>query len=152
CGDGTARRLHFGQPAEQADRDQPQRHDSPGGAGPAAARRRAADPAEPRSLPDADHSNAADSGEALMRKHWVQLLAMLLIAGGAGRAAAQEAPLVSGARSAGLIGERFDGYIGFVTAPTAELRRQVGAINIRRRSLYTGLANRRGVTPQEVGI
>ena len=52
-----------------------------------------------------------------------------------------------------LIGERFDGYIGLVTtSPTAELRRQVGAINIRRRALYSQLATRRGVSPEEVGI
>ncbi len=43
--------LHFGQGARQADRDQPQRHHPPGSAGPAAARRRAADQPEPAGLP-----------------------------------------------------------------------------------------------------
>ena len=32
------------------------------------------------------------------------------------------------------------------------LRRQVDAVNIRRRSLYSGLAARKGVSPQEVGV
>jgi len=67
-------------------------------------------------------------------------------------AAAQEGPTVAQARSAGLIGERYDGYIGLVTAVSPALRRQVAGINIRRRSLYSSLAARRGATPEEVGI
>ena len=67
-------------------------------------------------------------------------------------ALAQEAATIVNARHAGLIGERYDGYLGFVATPSAELRRQVNAINIRRRSLYYDLAARKGVTPEEVGI
>jgi uncharacterized protein YdbL (DUF1318 family) len=67
-------------------------------------------------------------------------------------ALAQEAATIVQARLSGLIGERYDGYLGFVTTPSAELRRQVNAINIRRRSLYYDLAARKGVTPEEVGI
>ena len=65
----------------------------------------------------------------------------------------QDPATIISARRAGLIGERYDGYLGVVTAsPSAELRRQVGAINIRRRALYSDLAARRGVSPEEVGI
>jgi uncharacterized protein YdbL (DUF1318 family) len=68
-------------------------------------------------------------------------------------AVAQESAMVAQARSAGQVGERYDGYLGFVGPnASAELRRQVSAINIRRRSLYSGLATRKGVTPEEVGI
>jgi uncharacterized protein YdbL (DUF1318 family) len=67
-------------------------------------------------------------------------------------ALAQNSAMIAQARGAGLIGERYDGYIGVVRAPSAELRRQVAAINIRRRSLYSDLATRKGVTPEEVGI
>jgi uncharacterized protein YdbL (DUF1318 family) len=67
-------------------------------------------------------------------------------------ALAQDSALIVQARRAGLIGERYDGYLGFVATPPAELRRQVNAINIRRRSLYYDLASRKGVTPEEVGI
>lgn len=67
-------------------------------------------------------------------------------------AAAQEGPAIVQARSAGLIGERYDGYIGIVEAASPALRRQVAAINIRRRALYSSLAARRGATPEEVGI
>ena len=73
-------------------------------------------------------------------------------AGHAGSALAQTPATIVQARGAGLVGERYDGYLGFVATPSAELRRQVNAINIRRRSLYYDLAARKGVTPQEVGI
>lgn len=66
---------------------------------------------------------------------------------------AQDPATIVQARRSGLIGERYDGYLGIVIArPSDALRRQVSAINIRRRSLYSGLASRKGVTPEEVGI
>ena len=61
-------------------------------------------------------------------------------------------PSVDAARQAGQVGERFDGYMGFVGTPTAVVRTQVGAINIRRRTLYSKFAASRGVAPYEVGI
>jgi uncharacterized protein YdbL (DUF1318 family) len=67
-------------------------------------------------------------------------------------AAAQSSPVVASARASGTVGERFDGYLGYVAAPSRALRTQVDAINIRRRSLYSSLALRRSVTPQDVGI
>lgn len=68
-------------------------------------------------------------------------------------AISQDSAVIVEARRIGLIGERYDGYLGLVTnSPSAELRRQVSAINIRRRALYSQLAARRGVSPQEVGI
>jgi uncharacterized protein YdbL (DUF1318 family) len=82
----------------------------------------------------------------------------LLLAGLAGLAAPASAPAqdpaaILEARRAGLIGERYDGYVGLVTANApADLRRQVAALNIRRRSLYSNLAARKGVSPEEVGI
>ena len=69
----------------------------------------------------------------------------------AGAAAAQTAYF--GARSAGPGGERFDGYLGYASVqPSAQARTQTETINIRRRALYSDLAQRRGVSPQEVGI
>ncbi len=67
-------------------------------------------------------------------------------------APAQDPASILAAKRAGQIGERYDGYIGYVVAPSAALRRQVDAVNIRRRSLYSNLAARKGVSPQEVGI
>ena len=73
---------------------------------------------------------------------------MVLAASGS----AQETSAVMQARGAGVIGERFDGYVGFVTTPSESLRRQVNGINIRRRALYANLARRKGVSTEEVGI
>ena len=80
-----------------------------------------------------------------------QVLIALIAATLAAPASAQTAAL-DAARQAGLIGERFDGYMGYAAAPTAMLRSQVETINIRRRALYHDLAARKGVSPQEVGI
>ena len=79
---------------------------------------------------------------------FVVAVAVAAVAG----ASSAQTPTVNAARQAGAIGERFDGYIGFVAVPSPALRNQVGAINIRRRSLYSNLARSRGVSPQEVGI
>ena len=75
-------------------------------------------------------------------------LALLLLLGGP--AAAQDA--VMAARASGLVGERYDGYLGAAGALSSPLRGQVGAINIKRRALYSDLASRRGVTAQDVGV
>jgi hypothetical protein len=76
------------------------------------------------------------------------LLALAVVA----PAAAQTNPAIAAARQAGVVGERYDGYLGYSATASAAVRRQVGAVNIRRRSLYTGLATRRNVNPQAVGI
>ena len=65
---------------------------------------------------------------------------------------AQDPATIIAAKRAGQIGERYDGYLGYVITPSAALRRQVDAVNIRRRSLYSTLAANKGVSPQEVGI
>lgn len=78
------------------------------------------------------------------------IAAVIALAVGMPSAPAQ--PLVAAARQAGSVGERFDGYLGMASAGSANLRNQVGAVNIRRRSLYIRLAAARGATAQEVGI
>jgi uncharacterized protein len=65
---------------------------------------------------------------------------------------AAQTPAVDAARAAGAIGERYDGYVGVVSAVAAAVRSQVGSINIQRRSLYSRLAQSKGASPQEVGI
>ena len=76
------------------------------------------------------------------------LVAAVLLAAPAGA----QTPRVAQAVQAGQVGERYDGYMGFVATPSAPLRRQVDAINLRRRNLYIGLSTRRNVTPQLVGM
>ena len=82
------------------------------------------------------------------------LLAAVAVAIGAvaSPGSAQNYPELAAARRAGHVGERFDGYLGYATRPAVIVQRQVAAINIRRRTLYADLANRRGVTPQLAGI
>jgi uncharacterized protein YdbL (DUF1318 family) len=67
-------------------------------------------------------------------------------------ASAQESAMLVAARSAGLVGERYDGYLGLTGAASPSLRAQVGAINIKRRSLYTQLAQSKGVVREDVGL
>jgi len=75
------------------------------------------------------------------------LLAALLAA-----PAAAQTPAVNAARASGQVGERYDGYMGVVTAVSGSVRSQVATINIQRRSLYSNLAARKGVSPQDIGI
>ncbi len=77
---------------------------------------------------------------------------VVLAAAIAAPALAQTASDVAGARRAGMVGERYDGYLGLAANTSEAVRRQVGAINIRRRSLYTQLASRRRVTVQVASI
>ena len=83
----------------------------------------------------------------------MRLIAVLVTAAVfvAAPAIAQSAALAEAIR-AGQVGERYDGYMGFVGNPSPELRRQVSAINLRRRNLYIGLAERRNATAQLVGL
>jgi uncharacterized protein YdbL (DUF1318 family) len=79
-------------------------------------------------------------------------LLIFLLALAASPASAQISPAVVQAKAAGVVGERFDGYLGLVSNAPDSLRRQVAQINIRRRALYSSLAQRKGVTTEEVGI
>ena len=79
---------------------------------------------------------------------WLMGAALLL---GSSQAPAQPATLGL-AIQAGQVGERYDGYMGFAVPPSAEVRRQVAAVNLRRRNLYIELAGRRNVNPAVVGI
>jgi uncharacterized protein YdbL (DUF1318 family) len=65
---------------------------------------------------------------------------------------AQVPPQLTAALRTGQVGERYDGYLGYAAPVPPAVQRQVGAINIRRRALYTDLATRRGVQPQDVGL
>lgn len=79
------------------------------------------------------------------------LAAALVLAGASCPVGAQNTS--AAARAQGLVGERYDGYLGYAARPSSPIvRSQTEAINIRRRKLYTELAVSRGVSPQEVGI
>ncbi len=65
---------------------------------------------------------------------------------------AAQSPALAQAIQAGQVGERYDGYLGFVGTPSPELRRAVSSVNIQRRKLYTDLSARRNVTAELVGM
>ena len=69
-----------------------------------------------------------------------------------GPAALAQTPAVNAARAAGIVGERYDGFVGVASTPSPTVRSQVSTINIQRRTLYSNLAASRGVSPGEVGI
>ena len=79
-------------------------------------------------------------------------LALALSTPAGAQSSSSSAAAVSQARAAGLVGERFDGFLGIAQPGGAAYRHQVMAINIRRRSLYAQLSASRGVSLSEVGL
>lgn len=76
----------------------------------------------------------------------------LAIASGAMLASAQNASVLETAKTQGVIGETWEGYIGFAKTPSDAVRAEVDALNIKRRAAYTQLASQRGATVQEVAL
>lgn len=74
----------------------------------------------------------------------------LVLTGAATFAIAQTASPISLALAEGSVGEQADGYLGIRGASTALLRAEVDALNIKRRALFTSLAEQRGVTIKDV--
>ena len=60
-------------------------------------------------------------------------------------------PVIETAKTQGLIGERSDGYLGFVTSSNdVALQRLVAEINAKRREAYTRLANQTGQSVSDI--
>ncbi len=77
------------------------------------------------------------------------VIGVAAVVGGAGVAYAMQD--ASGQlRASGQAGEQADGYLGIVGSPSADLRAQVDAVNIKRRAYYTDLAAKRGAKIEEV--
>jgi uncharacterized protein len=77
---------------------------------------------------------------------------LVLLAALVAAPASAQSPQLASAIAAGQVGERYDGYMGFAAEPAADVRRQVNAINLRRRNLYIELGTRRNVTADVVGL
>jgi uncharacterized protein YdbL (DUF1318 family) len=60
---------------------------------------------------------------------------------------AAQSPAYAAARAAGQVGEQVDGYLGFPSAPSADVRRTADDVNIKRRAIY---AERAGVNHSTV--
>jgi uncharacterized protein len=55
-------------------------------------------------------------------------------------------PAYQAARTAGLVGEKSDGYLGFVVAPSADVKGMIEDLNIKRKEAYVLGAQREGVS------
>lgn len=67
-------------------------------------------------------------------------------------AQAQRDPAYAAARAAGKVGEKVDGYLGIVGAPTQELQRLVDDINIKRRAVYAQKAQENNATLEQYAL
>ncbi len=79
-------------------------------------------------------------------------LAALLAIGVAVPAMAQRDPEYAAAKAAGQIGEKPDGFLGIVGAETADLRRIINDINIKRRAVYAQKAQENNATLEEYAL
>lgn len=77
---------------------------------------------------------------------------LALAAGLLAAPAGAQSPAIAKAIEAGQVGERYDGYMGVAGTASEQVRRQVSAVNIRRRKLYLQLSSRRNVTPELAGM
>ncbi|MGK2284823.1 YdbL family protein [Pedomonas sp. V897] len=76
--------------------------------------------------------------------------ALGVVAAVAGPVAAQDDTFIEQARASGQIGEQADGYVGAVKGASGDLKARIDQINIKRKAFYTQLAEKRGVTVNEV--
>ena len=74
------------------------------------------------------------------------------LGGLAAPAYAQRDPAYAAARAAGEVGEKMDGYLGIVVTETADLRRLVNDINIKRRAVYSQKAQASNATLEEYAL
>lgn len=72
------------------------------------------------------------------------------VGGGSVAYAMMQADASAELRATGQVGEQADGYLGIVGSVSADLRKKVDAVNIKRRAFYTELAAKRGAKIEEV--
>jgi uncharacterized protein YdbL (DUF1318 family) len=82
-------------------------------------------------------------------------IAALLLGATATSAVAFQAgrdPAYQSARQSGLVGEKADGYLGFVSSPSPAIKALVEDINIKRRAAYSKEALANGATIEEMAL
>ena len=68
---------------------------------------------------------------------------------GTAAVAQQRDPAYAAARAAGMIGEKMDGYLGFVGSPSADVKRVIDDLNIKRKAVYAQQAQTQHATVEE---
>lgn len=86
----------------------------------------------------------------IKRKASIAAILTAAVLGGVSTMASAQNSAVREAISQGIVGETASGYLGFAQTPSGELRAQVDAINLGRRSAFADLAQQRGTTRQQV--
>lgn len=61
-------------------------------------------------------------------------------------------PAYAAARSAGTVGEKVDGYLGYVVPPSPALRAVIEDVNIKRRAVYAEKAKATNATVEEYAL
>jgi uncharacterized protein YdbL (DUF1318 family) len=74
---------------------------------------------------------------------------LTLLALSAPASAQQRDPAYAAARSAGEVGEKTDGYLGFPSAPSPAVRKMAEDINIKRKAVYADKAAANNATVEE---
>jgi uncharacterized protein YdbL (DUF1318 family) len=77
------------------------------------------------------------------------LAALALLAATAPASAQSRDPAYAAARSAGQVGEKVDGYLGYPAPPSADVKRLAEDINIKRKAVYAERAQANSVTIEE---
>jgi uncharacterized protein len=88
-----------------------------------------------------------------MNKYVEMIVAAALLGTTATAASAmQRDPAFQAARDQGLIGEKPDGYLGYVSSPSPAIDALVKDINIKRKDAYTKAASANGATVEEMAF
>lgn len=90
-----------------------------------------------------------------MRDSVEMLIAAILLGATATSAVAFQAgrdPAYQSARESGLVGEKSDGYLGFVTSPSPAIKALVEDINIKRKAAYSKESLANGATVEEMAL
>ncbi|MFN3457218.1 MAG: YdbL family protein [Novosphingobium sp.] len=89
-----------------------------------------------------------------MRKSLAALAATGLVLGAitVPASAQNRDPAYAAARAAGQVGEKMDGYLGYVTPPAPALRAVVEDINIKRKAVYAEKAQANKATVEEYAL
>ena len=90
-----------------------------------------------------------------MRNSAEMLIAAIMLGATATSAVAMQAgrdPAYQSARESGLVGEKSDGYLGFVSSPSPAIKALVDDINIKRKAAYSKESLANGATVEEMAL
>ncbi len=90
-----------------------------------------------------------------MKNSVEMMIAAVLLVGTASSAVAFQAgrdPAYQSARESGLVGEKADGYLGFVSSPSPSIKALVEDINIKRKAAYSKESLANGATVEEMAL